>query len=66
MEIISHLGPQPGSVEVNSQNIIAGRMIIRGGNYSVGASECRSATRVLDHRKNVGSDYIGFRLVLIP
>ena len=66
MEMISHLGSQPGSMEVNSGNVIVGRMIIRGGNYSVCASECRSAAKVLDHRKNVGADYIGFRLVLIP
>ena len=65
-EIISHLGSRPGSMEVNSQNIIVGKMIIRGGNYSVGASECRSAAKILDHRKNVEGDYIGFRLVLIP
>lgn len=66
MVIVSHLGAKPGNVEVSPQNVVVGRLIVRGGSYSTSARECRSAARVLDHVKNVGSDNFGFRLVLIP
>lgn len=60
------LGGKPGDFEADPKKVLFSRQIVRGGSYNVGASECRSASKVLDYAAAVEADYIGFRLVLIP